>query len=211
MLHLCTVYLVPVTFTLIGFISSIVPALAQTTSPFRAIYEIRATAKDITPNLEEIFVSGESSNAPYNLTEISTLTYSQTDFATGSFSSNTDPATFGLQDLPQGYIVFSGNGSNKLFGTATNTGLIDFTMLTTTGSGTVTITGGEGIFRGATGILASSQVQPLSLEIGVVLKGEVEVNGTIQTVPEPETSTIPVGMSVIVGAGILLRRCRTNW
>lgn len=205
MLRSNTVWLVPVALTLAGFGIGAVPATAQTTYPFNADYEILATAKDLTPNLEQIFLSGSSTNAPYGLNTVNSLSYSQTNFTTGEYSFNTDPTAFGLQGLPFGLVTFSGSGDDKLFGTESGTGLIDFTTLRVTSSGTLNIIGGEGRFKGATGTIPVSQVQPLSLQIGVELKGEAKVNGFFQTVPEPNTATTLVGMGMI-GIGIMLRR-----
>lgn len=185
------------------------PAKGQTTYPFNANYDILATANDLTPNLEQIFLSGSSTNAPYNLNKIDSLSYSQTNFTTGEYSSNTDPTAFGLQNVPSGYVTFSGNDGDKLFGTETGTGLIDFNTLTVTSSSTVNITGGEGRFKGATGTLVSSQIQPLSLQVGVALKGQARVSGSFKTVPEPGTATVLLGLGAI-GSVSVLRRRRTQ-
>ncbi|MDF5734784.1 MULTISPECIES: PEP-CTERM sorting domain-containing protein [unclassified Nostoc] len=94
-----------------------------------------------------------------------------------------------------------------MFGAASGTGLIDFGTLTVKSSGTVNIIGGEGIFRGATGTLAFSQIQPLSLQVGVALKGQFTVNGSFQTVPEPKTVTALIGVGAM-GVYLLMRRHR---
>ena len=204
MIRLHTLWLIP-TVMLIGFGTGAAPAPAQTTYPFSANYDILATANDLTPNLEQISLLGSSTDALYGLTQLNSLTYSQTDFTTGSFSFNTDPAAFGLKDVPLGSVVFAGNGSDRLFGTESATGLIDFSTLTVNTSGTLNITGGAGKFSGATGTLAFSQVQPLSLQVGVALKGQAKVSGSFQTVPEPRTATTLIGMGAI-GAIFLRRR-----
>ncbi|MDF5713785.1 MAG: hypothetical protein PUP93_07810 [Rhizonema sp. NSF051] len=175
----------------------VAPAKAQTTYPFNADYDILATARDLTPNLEQIFLSGSSTNAPYSLTKVDSLSYSQTNFTTGEYSFNTDPKAFGLQDVSSGYVTFSGSDGDKLFGTESGTGLIDFNTLTVKSSATVSITGGEGRFKGATGTLVSSQIQPLSLQVGVDLKGQAKISGSVKTVPEPGTATALLGMSVL--------------
>lgn len=86
----------------------------------------------------------------------------------------------------------------------------DFTTLTARATGTFTITGGEGIFAGATGTLDFSEVDALSLDPTVPTRAKSSVNGSIQVfpskaVPEPRTVTMLVGMGII-GAGFLLRR-----
>lgn len=206
MIHLQTFWLVSAALMLASFGASADPATAKTTYPFSANYDILATAKDLTPNLQQIFVPASSTNAPYGLLQSNSLSYSQTNFATGFYSFNTEPTAFGLKGFPSGYITFEGSGStDKLFGAASGTGLIDFATLTVKSSGTVNITGGEGIFRGASGTLAFSQIQPLSLQVGVALKGQFTVNGSFQTVPEPKTVTALMGIGVM-GVYLLMRR-----
>lgn len=112
MLRSATLKLVPLV-TLVGFAPSTAQATTLTTYPFNATYDVVVTANDITPNLEQTFISGTSTDAPYGLTKVNGLAYSQTNFTTGGFSSNTDPSTFGLQGYPSGSITFSGNGSDS--------------------------------------------------------------------------------------------------
>lgn len=213
MLRSHSVWLVPVALTLVGFGTSAAPATAQTTYPLSANYDITATADVLTPSLQQISLSGSSADAQYGLTQVSSLAYSQTNFLTGLFSFNTDPTTFGLQGLPSGSISFFGSGSDRLFGTESGTGLIDFAngIFTVTSSGIVNLTGGEGKFRGATGTLTFSQVQPLSLQPGVALTGTASVNGSFQiAVPEPSTSTTLLGMGAIAAGVLLCRRSRSK-
>lgn len=206
MIYSRTFWLVSVALMLSCFGVRADPAIAQTTYPFSANYDILATAKDIIPNLQQILVPGSSTDAQYGLLQTNSLSYSQTNFATGFYSFNTEPTAFGLQGFPSGYITFEGNSSSdKLFGTASGTGLIDFGTFTVKSNGTVNIIGGEGIFRGATGTLAFSQNQPLSLQIGVALKGQFRVNGSFQTIPEPKTVTALIGVGVM-GVYLLMRR-----
>ncbi|MBN3925683.1 MAG: hypothetical protein HWQ37_21735 [Nostoc sp. NMS4] len=190
---------VPFALTLIGLVPSTAVAGTLTTYPFNATYDVVVTAKEITPDIEQTFISGTSTDAAYGLTKVNGLAYSQTNFTSGIFSSNTDPNTFGLQGYPLGYIAFSGNGNDSLSGNQITSGLIDFSTLKVTSSGTVTLSGGSGQFGNATGILTFSQVQPLSLQPGVVLKGEAKVNGSLQvvSVPEPKTDAIPLVIGMI--------------
>lgn len=205
MFRLNTLWHVPVSL-LLSSVLGIAPVKAQTSYPFNADYDILATARDLTPNLEQIFLSGSSTNAPYSLTKLDSLSYSQTNFTTGAYSFNTDPTAFGLQGVSSGYVTFSGSDGDKLFGTESGTGLIDFNTLTVKSSATVSITGGSGRFQGATGTLISSQIQPLSLQVGVELKGQAEVSGSVKTVPEPGITTALLGMSVLGCVCIILRQ-----
>lgn len=194
-------------FTFINFAPNAALATTLTSYPFNATYDVVVTAKEITPNLEQTFISGTSTDAPYGLTTVNGLAYTQTNFTNGVFNSNTDPNTFGLQGYPLGSITFSGNSSDSLFGNQITTGLIDFNTFNVTSSGTVTLTGGSGQFENATGTLTFSQVQPLSLQPGVALKGQARINGSFQvvSVPKPTTNVIPLVIGAIA-ASVLLRR-----
>ena len=189
MLRQYTAWLVPVAFTLVGFGSSVESARAVTIYPFSANYDLFATSSAITPEILAASISGESTDAPYSLTQISGLNYAQIDFTTGVFRFNTDPTTFGLQGLPFGEFVFFGSGSNnKLFATENDTGVIDFETLGVTASGTFTITGGEGIFTGATGQLALFEEYTLSLDPTVPTRVSAWLNGSIDVVPSTNAS-----------------------
>lgn len=206
------VWLVPLALTLVGFGLSAASATAQNTYTINSNYDVLANSRAITSNISAVSILGDSTDAPYGLTTINGLLYSQVDFATSSFRFNTDPTTFGLQGEPFGSIVL-GSGSNKLFGTDDASGIIDFGNLTATATGTFTITGGSGMFTGASGTLAFSEVDTLSLDPSVPTRARSSLNGSFQVaptqVPEPRTDMTMLLMSVI-GAGVLLRRYRTR-
>ncbi len=124
--------------------------------------------------------------------------------ATGIFSVNTDPAAFNLSSQPLGTVIFSSeNGKNQLFGLQSGTGAIDFANLTVTSSSTMTIIGGKGNFRGASGTLTASQFQPFSLDPGVALQGQVIVTGSFEAVPEPLSI---LGVGTAIGFGAVFKR-----
>ena len=204
-----TTWLVSLAMSIISQGANVALATAQTTYPINANYSVSATTRAITPDISVVTISGESADAPYGLTTINGLFYSQVDPATGLFRFNTDPITFGLQDGSYGSVVF-GSGENKLFGTNNARGVIDFETLRATASGTFTITGGEGIFAGATGALPFSEVDQVSLDPNVPTRGQSSVNGSFQVVPsqvvpEPRNG-ITLLVTSMIGAGILLRR-----
>lgn len=206
MLCLKNLRLVPVALMLVGFGPSAAPAIAQTTYTFSANYDLSNSVTSITPGLSEIFISGTSTAAPYSLTQLNGQIYLQSNFATGEIRANTDPTTFGLQGLPLGYFVLEGTGSDKLVGTETANGAIDLQTFRVTNNGTITLTGGEGIFSEATGTLSFSEVGTLSTDPSVPYRGQLSVNGSFEAVPEPGTETgMLVGMGII-GAGVLLRQ-----
>lgn len=211
-LRSCTTKLVTVALTLVSVGLGATKAISQTIYPFSGNYD---TAIDIVPLGQDISQSIElatSSNAPYGLTQYKGLIYAQTDPATGGLRFDTNPATFGLPNLRMGDIVFEGEDSdNKLRGTATAAVTFDRKNLTGGGSGTLTITGGEGLFAGATGTLAFSEVDELSPDPNALsLNGKALVTGSIQTVPEPEAGIGALVSTSAIGVGFLLRRYRKH-
>ena len=209
MLRSQRVWLVPVALTVLGF-GGATKVSAQTTYPFSGYYDTTVIVKPITSDISQVMESGESTDAGYGLNQYKGLTYSQTNSTTGELSFNIDPTTFGLQDLPVGYIKF-GSGTNKLFGTSDAYTKIDFENLTSAGYGTVAITGGEGIFKNASGTLLFTETDKISQDgNNFVLRGLSLVSGpieTLQTVPEPGNTTTLIGLGVI-GCSFLLRRHR---
>lgn len=216
MLHSSTAWLV-LGVCVLSFGSNVQSAVAQTTLTFDTTYDaISRVSSFITEDITANTASGSSNNAPFGLTKASVLLYNQTDLTSGSFRFSTNPETFGLPGLPIGGVTLFGESDNKLFYEVENgIGVIDFTTLTTRASNTVNITGGEGLFEGATGTLTSSevyQVGNLLVDPTSTIRGTVRVSGTIQvrstqTVPEPKNTTTLIGTGVI-GAAFLLYRHR---
>ena len=200
------VWLVPAAVMLVGFGSGVAKATAQTiTFPFDATYATELTVEQITPDVSRVLAVGESTNAPYGLTNfISSNNYSQLNPITGVAIFSPDPTEFGLQGFPSGSDVFFGSGINKLIGDSRSTATFDFLNGTITGSGVITITDGEGLFADATGTLTLSQNDRLNPDPTAPLLGEAVLTGFIQAVPEPATGPGKlVGLGVI-GAGALL-------
>ena len=207
-----TASLVSIALTLVGVGLGATKAQAQTTYPFSGNYD---TLINIVPLTEDISQSIELATstdvpAPYGLTQYEGTVYALTDPATGEITFDTNPATFGLPDLPVNSIVFKGEGTNnKLFGTTTASAVVDFENRTAQGFGTLNITGGEGIFTNATGILDFSETDILNPDPNVLsLNGKALITGTIEVVPEPGTE---IGTLIGIGAistGVLLRRRR---
>ncbi len=214
MLRSYTAWLVPVAFTLLGFGSTLGKAVAQTTYTFDTTYDaLSALSSSITEDITAITISGESNDTSFGLTKASGLLYVQTDLTNGSYRFSTNPATFGLQGLPLGGVTLFGGGDNKLFyGVDNGTGTINLATLSSTGSNTANITGGEGLFQGATGTLTGSEVYQLSnllVDPTSPSTGSVKVSGTISVlttqIPESNNTTVLIGIGV-TGAGSLLRR-----
>jgi len=213
MVRLNAIWLTPFAIMVLSLGLSAKRAMAQTTYTFNASYDSLAYTKNIAPNVSATTLSGQSTDVLYNLTTINGLTYSQVDVATNSFRFNTDPTVFGLQGIPKGEIVFSGNSTNKLFGSDNATGVIDFTTLMAKSNGTFNITGGEGIFAGATGTLAFSEVDTLSLDPTIPTRARATVNGSFQVVPQrvPEPTNITALICLgLIGVSLLVYR-RSNF
>jgi hypothetical protein len=205
----------PVAISLGGFGLGAFPATAQTTYNFSANYTGTAETRFITPDITEGVAETESTDAPFGLTQAQDLRYAQlVDAATGAFIYDSEPKRFGLQDKPNGFFLLFGIGSDKLFGTLSGTGVIDFGNLTQTFSGPVTITGGEGRFSGANGTLFLSGSNIFSLNsTGILSRGGFSLNGsftTATTVPEPSTLPALVGLGMS-GASVLLSRHIRRW
>ncbi|GAA6623045.1 hypothetical protein [Scytonema sp. NUACC26] len=200
-----------VAFTLLGLSLTDTSAKAQTTYTFNATYEVSSTSVPITPNVSATTISGESTDAPYGLSQVSGSTYTQIDLTTGSFRFNTDPATFSLPNLPQGKVALFGSSGNRLFGTNDATGVIDFTTLTGSATNIYTIAGGEVLFLGATGILTLAETYQLSFDPNIPTTGIARVTGTVevpftQKVPEPDNTIALIG--TMTSAFVLYRQHR---
>ena len=207
MLRSQRVWLVPVALTVLGF-GGATRVSAQTTYPFQATYDILTESEPITPDVSKVTVTGESADAPYGLTKLTSMNYTRLDPNTGVTTAGPDAAAFGLDGLPSFTDIFFGSGNDQLYGISSATAVADLTNLTVTASGTETITGGSGRFSGATGTLSLIDTYKLSPDPTAPLIGKTVVNGTIKTpqsVPEPENTTTLVGMGVL-GVSFLLRR-----
>lgn len=208
MLHLHSVWLVPTAFTLLSF-GAVASVNAQITYPFQANYdtEIRLIQTSV-PNLLQTDGRGESTDAPYGLTNFKLGNYAQVDLNTGVVTYGPDPAAFGLEAPPLNTTVtLFGDGLNKLFGT--NNGTISPDRM---GSGTITLTGSEGMFTGATGTLNLFEKNtPIPNPDGSItlLKAQISISGSFQTVPEPRTNATVVGITAI-GVGFLLHSRRNS-
>ena len=196
--------------TLIGLGSTVTKAIAQTTYPFQATYNSEITTKTTAiPLVLDTTVIGQTPDAPYGLSNLIIRNYSQVDPNTGVATYNSDPATFGLQNVPFGTLTLFGQGNDKLFGSNRGSASLE------SGSGTISITGGEGRFRGATGTLDLFQTitsNPDLTGLTAPIISPARISGSFlvsQAVPEPKTDAMLVGISVI-GAGLVLRRHRRS-
>lgn len=205
-----SICLVGLVFSLVSVGANTTKAIAQTIYPFDVVYDTEVTLTPIpSTDVSKAFVSGFNSDAPYGLSNFSSINnYSRIDANTGNLVFLQDPAKFGLQGLPIGRDEFLGSGDDKLFGSSSATASFDFINRQLVGSGTITITDGAGRFSGATGILNFREIESLDQDPTAPLKGQAFLSGSFQTpqkTPEPRTNTTLFGICVI-GIGWILRR-----
>ncbi len=200
------------TVALVGFGLGATRASAQTTYPFEATYNVETTAIPI-PSYVNVFQAidiGESTNAPYGLTTVFNSNYAVSNSNGSVFTFGPDPATYGLEGFPIGTLTLSGQGSEKLFGTISGFAALDFANGVGSGSSTVTITGGEGRFNGATGVFSLVENDTLSPDPTAPIKATWLVKGSFQTVPEPGTNIALIGVGAIAVGLSLYSRHRSN-
>ncbi len=213
MLRSKSVRLVPVLLSLACFALDSTKAIAQTNYEFEAVYNLEVSLKEIAPNISVATVTGNSLDAPYGLTQLSSMSYSQLDPNTGVSTASPDAAAFGLEDLPLFMDrLFSNDSNDSLIGSSTATATSDLENLTASAFGILTITGGRGRFNGATGTLTLTDNYTISPDPTVPLVGQALVSGSFQipaSVPEPGNALSLVGIGA-VSAAFLLRRHHRN-
>ncbi|MBH8566963.1 PEP-CTERM sorting domain-containing protein [Nostoc sp. CENA67] len=213
-----TAWLIPLTLTIVSFGSNIERATAETTKTytFNADYKTLVTIDtSYRPDLDIIraTITGESVEpAPYGLNFFTSNTYGKLESSDNAsiikYTFNSDPTVFGLTDAPLLYDRYYG-GANELFGRASDSAEINFVQETIKGGGTISIFGGTGLFKNATGTISFTEEDKLNLS-GSPSEGLAKLTFTLQTpqsVPEPTATTTLIGMGLI-GAGLILKRCR---
>ncbi|QSJ14320.1 hypothetical protein JYQ62_20590 [Nostoc sp. UHCC 0702] len=211
-------WLIPLTLTIVTFGSNIQRATAESTNnyTFNADYN---TLVSIDPTYKpelgiiRATITGESVEpAPYGLNYFISNTYGKLEPSDNpliaKYTFNSDPSVFGLTDEPLLSDRYYG-GANELFGRASDTAEINFLEETIKGGGTITIFGGTGLFKNATGTITFTEEDQLNLS-GGASEGLAKLTFTLQTprsVPEPTATTTLIGIGVI-GAGLILNRCR---
>ncbi|MEA5598014.1 PEP-CTERM sorting domain-containing protein [Rivularia sp. UHCC 0363] len=149
---------------------------------------------------------------------------------TQQFKFNANPNVLGLENPPQSVIdkrvglgipnseensdIYFGNSANKLFGKADDMATINFFPPGSpdfpgrvSGGGTITITGGTGIFENANGKITFEQNDKLPLDQNAPAPGVATLKFTVQTPRQVPESTNAFGLLTgIVGTGLILRR-----
>ncbi|MGF1676012.1 MAG: hypothetical protein ACFCUV_20350 [Rivularia sp. (in: cyanobacteria)] len=142
-----------------------------------------------------------------------------------NFEFNANPSVLGLENPPQSLIdrraalgipnpeensdIYFGDSANKLFGKAADRATINFAEGTLGGGGTVTITGGTGIFENASGEITFEQSDRLPENPNAPALGKATLKFTVQTPQQVPESTNVLGLAMgIVGTGLFVRQNR---
>ncbi|WP_169221157.1 PEP-CTERM sorting domain-containing protein [Brasilonema sp. UFV-L1] len=206
-------WLIPVALTFSSFGLNVQSASAQATDntyDFTVNYETLVEFQPFLPeqNIVRATITGENTDAPYGLTNFTSNTYGQSEpRGNNTFTRfNSDPSVFGITGEVLGDRYY-GSGLNQLFGLANDSAEVNPIEGTIKGAGTITITGGTGIFQNVTGKIDFTQNDKLSLD-GTPSKGLATLKFSLKTprtVPEPTATTTLIGLGVL-GAGFVLRK-----
>ncbi|MDZ8223756.1 hypothetical protein [Nostoc sp. ChiVER01] len=210
-------WLIPATLTIISLGLNMQSAKAQSNYnnyTFTADYNTFVTIDPtFRPDLGIVraTIKGESTkSAPYGLDLFLSNTYGKLEPienpSINKYTFNSDPSVFGLE----GELAFSDRyygGASELFGKASDSAEINFAEGIIKGGGTITISGGTGLFQNATGTITFTEQDKLNPP-GTPSQGLAKLNFTLQTpqeVPEPKatTSLIVVGL---IGVSLVISR-----
>ncbi len=150
-----TLSFIPLALLSLGL--NVTKANAQTTFPFEATYKTQSIFEPIQDDVFKLTAIGESSDAPYGLTNFIRMNYIVRNDNTGVESIVTDATNLGIEGLPILTATFFGSGNDKLFANISGTAVRDVENFTASTLGTTIILGGEGNFQGATGTLTLSE------------------------------------------------------
>ncbi|GAB1542241.1 hypothetical protein NUACC21_49150 [Scytonema sp. NUACC21] len=205
--RISALWLAPVVVTLSGFMLD-AKAFALPEFPFETVQEYKTTLVPIEGNISKVTNIGISVDAPYGLTQLINTNYGELDPNTGAIRFSPDAATFGLKGLPIGEAVFFGNGLDRLFGTISGSGVLDFQASVGNISGNITITGGEGRFSDATGILTFVENNTFNSDPTAPINSRATVIGSFQVIPRlvPEQGATTAIVGALAGACLWLRR-----
>ncbi|MBE9207409.1 hypothetical protein IQ244_12930 [Nostoc sp. LEGE 06077] len=204
----------PVALTIVSLGSNLQTVKAQSSDKSYIFSADYTTSVIIDPSFRpelgivRATITGESVEpVPYELNFFISNTYGKLNPienpAINRYTFNSDPRVFGLDEEPILADRYYG-GTNELFGTASDSAEINFAEGTIRGGGTITISGGKGLFKNAKGTITFTQQDRLNPP-GTPSQGLAKLNFNLQTsqpVPEPNASITFIGMTVI---GIALR------
>ncbi|MCC5636176.1 hypothetical protein LC593_09950 [Nostoc sp. CHAB 5844] len=210
-------WLVPVALTIASVGSNVQSVKAQSAYNSYIFSADYTTSVTIDPNFKpdlgivRATIIGESVEpVTYGLNFFISNTYGKLNPienpAINRYTFNSDPRVFGLDKEPILSDRYYG-GANELFGTASDSAEINFAEGTIRGGGTITISGGTGLFKNVTGTITFTEEDILSPP-GTPSQGLAKLNFNLQTpqsVPEPKASITFMGLAVI-GIGLRIKR-----
>ena len=171
-------------FTLSGFAA--LPAQAQVALPVSGDYSGGQTGfKQITPTTEEDMIALTSTNASYGLDRV-TADYFLTDTNPGAYLTPGTNSIFNIQTL---------DGASSVFGTfeSSNDTVVGMTQQSIS---VLKITGGTGVFQGASGTITATGTTNSDGS-----SETVHADGTIFA-PVPEASSVvSLGLLLLLGLG----------
>ena len=215
-------WLIPATLTIVSLGSNMQSAKAQdnyNNYTFSVDYNTFVTFDPtFRPDLGIIraTIKGESTKpAPYGLDLFVSDDYGKLEPienpSINKYTFNSNPSVFGLKDE----LAFSDRyygGANELFGKASDSAEINFAEGFIKGGGTITISGGTGLFQNATGKITFTEQDQLNSS-GTPSQGLAKLNFTLQTpqqVPEPTATTSLIGIGLIGASLVISRRYKKS-
>lgn len=140
------------------------PLDGTNTLAIKAHYQLNNGGQQYNDTAARADVNGKDDDATFDLDSLIGSTYLARQ-STGQFEANSDPTKVFSEEelkaltekfgpiLPQSFTITANNGVDKLFGVENANGIV-YPNFTVNNGGNITITGGEGIFAGATGTLS---------------------------------------------------------
>ncbi|MDB9391984.1 MAG: hypothetical protein RLZZ143_765 [Cyanobacteriota bacterium] len=202
-LRLSTPGILPLAIYWVTFGINASPAAAQATYNFSTNYAITSNSLSFaTPDILEGLATFASLNAPFGLTKAESYRYIKiVDFNTGDIISTSAPNSLGLTGKPEGFFNLLGSDEDKLFGTLDLTGS-GYGTANLSFSGLISIIGGEGRFKRASGTLfLSALIVDLATSVPPVTRISLTGSFKVPTpIPEPSPliALFGLGMSGVV-------------
>jgi PEP-CTERM motif len=129
----------------------------------------------------------------------------------GTITFGVFPSGFGVMSITSNFVVSLNGGVDTFFGTSVDTFTAPDAMGDQANTGALTILGGTGIFKGATGFASAAGLTlPPPAPISFTGSGQITAPG-LTAAPEPGTlAFLGLGMTGLAGAAALRKRRRTS-
>ncbi|AFZ00615.1 hypothetical protein [Calothrix sp. PCC 6303] len=192
--------------------TGILPAQAITNFNFQADYDF---VDRLTLFPEKDYLSGKaegsSKNANFGLNKMDFLGYARISEALPaltngtSYTFNSDPGVYGIKDVEPGYLTLFGKGKNKLFASFSGSDKVNNQNSTAFTTAQLTITGGEGKFKNASGFgtvsgTVNTNVTPL------VNQGRYAIDVSFNVPKSIPNSTNVGGMLLGISGAVFLKK-----